>query len=157
MEHFGIVLGTITVLGFLVQQCQKSLTGYLSLYSIPVKAIIFFLDSRYRIYVLIIKIISRYILYIEERLIQMVKEGFPKLHKVLMVGLDISKKHPKEIWIGFELNGYQHKVEFESLPIFCSYYKKYGHCNSECFNLHPHLYKHKEISKEAKGENIIRN
>jgi len=38
----------------------------------------------------------------------------------VLVELDVSKKHPNEIWIGYEVKGYFQKVDFKNLPIFCS-------------------------------------
>ncbi|PKU70228.1 hypothetical protein MA16_Dca011074 [Dendrobium catenatum] len=63
--------------------------------------------------------------------------------------LDVSKKHPSEVWIGYDLNGYFQKVEFENLPIFCSHCKMYGHGFNEYFRLHPHLHKDKAMSKQS--------
>ncbi|KAL0912358.1 hypothetical protein M5K25_018324 [Dendrobium thyrsiflorum] len=70
----------------------------------------------------------------------------PSVARVL-VELDISKKHPDEIWLGSELNGYFQKVDFENLPIFCSHCKMHGQGLKECFRLYPHLRKEKESSK----------
>ncbi|KAL0912359.1 hypothetical protein M5K25_018325 [Dendrobium thyrsiflorum] len=74
----------------------------------------------------------------------------PSVARVL-VELDISKKHPDEIWLGSELNGYFQKVDFENLPIFCSHCKMHGHGLKECFRLYPHLRKEKESSKQVQG------
>ncbi|PKU71121.1 hypothetical protein MA16_Dca020781 [Dendrobium catenatum] len=68
----------------------------------------------------------------------------------VLVELDISKTYPTKIWLGYELNGYFQKVEFEKLLIFCSHCKMHGHSLSECFKLHPHLKKDKEIVRSAK-------
>ncbi|PKU61455.1 hypothetical protein MA16_Dca019691 [Dendrobium catenatum] len=73
----------------------------------------------------------------------------------VLVELDVSKKHPNEIWIGFEFNGYFQKVKFENLPIFCSHFKMYGHDFNECFRLHPHLRKEKDSSKKSKGKDVL--
>ncbi|PKU78243.1 hypothetical protein MA16_Dca018043 [Dendrobium catenatum] len=67
--------------------------------------------------------------------------------------LDVSKKHLSEVWIGFELNGYFQKVEFENLPIFCSHYKMHGHGVNECFRLHPQLHRDKAGSKQSQCNN----
>ncbi|KAH0453577.1 hypothetical protein IEQ34_017901 [Dendrobium chrysotoxum] len=67
----------------------------------------------------------------------------------------VSKKYPNEIWIGSEANGYQQKVEFENFPSFCSLYKMHGLCNSECFNLHPHVHNNKDMGKVSKEKNAL--
>ncbi|KAL0911842.1 hypothetical protein M5K25_017767 [Dendrobium thyrsiflorum] len=77
----------------------------------------------------------------------------PSVARVL-VELDILKKHPDEIWLGSELNGYFQKVEFENLPIFYSHCKMHGHGIKECFRLHPHLRK-EESSKQVQGRDLI--
>ncbi|KAL0913034.1 hypothetical protein M5K25_016464 [Dendrobium thyrsiflorum] len=73
----------------------------------------------------------------------------PSVARVL-VEVDVSKKYPKEIWIGSELNGYYQKVELENLPIFCSHCKMHGHIVAECYALHPNLRKTKQnVSSEG--------
>ncbi|PKU73466.1 hypothetical protein MA16_Dca024991 [Dendrobium catenatum] len=57
----------------------------------------------------------------------------------VLVELDVYKKHPLEIWIGYEVKGYFQKVEFENLSIFCSFCKMNGHSINECFRKHPNL------------------
>ncbi|KAL0911955.1 hypothetical protein M5K25_017894 [Dendrobium thyrsiflorum] len=63
----------------------------------------------------------------------------------ILVEMEISEKHAKEILTRSKINGYQQKVEFENLPIFCSHCKMHSHNNSECFILHPQLRNHKEM------------
>ncbi|XP_028549339.1 receptor-like protein 43 [Dendrobium catenatum] len=46
----------------------------------------------------------------------------PSVARVL-VELDVSN----EVWIGSEMKGYFQKVEFENLPIFCTFCKMHGH------------------------------
>ncbi|PKU82763.1 hypothetical protein MA16_Dca015160 [Dendrobium catenatum] len=70
----------------------------------------------------------------------------PSVARVL-VELDVTKKHPQEIWLGSEMNGYFQKVEIENLSIFYSHYKMHGHAIKECFRLHPNL------RKEKSGQN----
>ncbi|KAL0907380.1 hypothetical protein M5K25_021787 [Dendrobium thyrsiflorum] len=62
----------------------------------------------------------------------------PSVARVL-VELDVSKKQPKEVWLGSEMNGYFQKVVFENLPSFCAHCKMHGHLMSDCFILHPSL------------------
>ncbi|KAI0511113.1 hypothetical protein KFK09_011736 [Dendrobium nobile] len=76
----------------------------------------------------------------------------PSVARVL-VELDVTKKHPHEIWLGSEMNGYFQKVEIEYLPIFCSHCKKHGHEINECFRLHPNLRKDKSLPKV--NENVV--
>ncbi|XP_020695165.1 uncharacterized protein LOC110108744 [Dendrobium catenatum] len=80
----------------------------------------------------------------------------PSIARVL-VELDVSKKHPGEVWLGFELNGYFQKVEFENLLIFRSHCKMHGLGFKDCFRLHPHLRKEKYVPKQsqAKDDNEI--
>ncbi|KAL0928315.1 hypothetical protein M5K25_000189 [Dendrobium thyrsiflorum] len=79
----------------------------------------------------------------------------PSVTRVL-VEMDISRKHPKEVWIGSELNGYQQKVELENFPVFCGFCKMHGHANSECLKLHPHLRKLKETQEDGQGsKNVV--
>ncbi|PKU63149.1 hypothetical protein MA16_Dca022817 [Dendrobium catenatum] len=70
----------------------------------------------------------------------------PSVARVL-VELDVTKKHPQEIWLGSEMNGYFQKVEIENLHVFCSRCKMHGHAIKECFRLHPNL------RKERNGQN----
>ncbi|KAL0926031.1 hypothetical protein M5K25_004412 [Dendrobium thyrsiflorum] len=75
----------------------------------------------------------------------------PSVARVL-VELDVTKKHPREIWLGSKLNGYFQKAELENLPNLCGHYKMHGHLMSECFVLHPALRKQKgndKISEET--------
>ncbi|KAI0497960.1 hypothetical protein KFK09_021201 [Dendrobium nobile] len=64
----------------------------------------------------------------------------PSVARVL-VEVDISKKHPKEVWVGSKAFGYMQKVEFEKVSDFCSHCKIHGHAMSDCFRLHPELKK----------------
>lgn len=59
----------------------------------------------------------------------------------VLVEVDISKKHAKEIWVGSKHFGYMQKVDFEKVSEFCSHCKMHGHGLSECFKLHPELKK----------------
>ncbi|KAL0912446.1 hypothetical protein M5K25_018419 [Dendrobium thyrsiflorum] len=68
----------------------------------------------------------------------------------VLVELDVSKKHPKEICLGSELNEYFQEVEFENLPIFCNHYKRQGHGVVECFILHPMLRQKKDDVSESR-------
>ncbi|PKU70799.1 hypothetical protein MA16_Dca012552 [Dendrobium catenatum] len=64
----------------------------------------------------------------------------PSVARVL-VEVDISKKHVKEIWVGSKAYGYLQKVEFEKVSDFCHHCKIHDHAVSECFKLHPVLKK----------------
>ncbi|XP_020697339.1 uncharacterized protein LOC110110284 [Dendrobium catenatum] len=64
----------------------------------------------------------------------------PSVARVL-VEVDISKKHPKEVWVGSKSYGYMQKAEFEKVPEFCNHYKMHGHAVAECFKLNPDLKK----------------
>ncbi|XP_020690945.1 uncharacterized protein LOC110105688, partial [Dendrobium catenatum] len=76
----------------------------------------------------------------------------------ILVELDVTKKHPKEIWLGSENNGYFQKVEIENLPIFCSHCRMHGHGINECFRLHPNLRKEKVVPNVKAGkENEVTN
>ncbi|PKU80185.1 hypothetical protein MA16_Dca011930 [Dendrobium catenatum] len=80
----------------------------------------------------------------------------------ILVEVDISKKHPKEVWVGSKAFGYLQKVEFEKTPDFCQNCKIHGHSVNECFKLHPHLKKivvqNKEgIVSEENQEEILSN
>ncbi|KAI0519722.1 hypothetical protein KFK09_007181 [Dendrobium nobile] len=82
----------------------------------------------------------------------------PSVARVL-VELDVTKKHPQEIWLGSEMNGYFQKVEIENSPIFCSHCKMHGHAIKECFRLHPNLRKEKSVHNEngkmvSKGDDV---
>ncbi|KAH0465721.1 hypothetical protein IEQ34_005824 [Dendrobium chrysotoxum] len=70
------------------------------------------------------------------------------------VELDISKKYPKGIWVGFESLGYIQKVELENILFFCNHYKIHDHATNECFILHPKL--RKEKAKDI-GNNMLLN
>ncbi|PKU83643.1 hypothetical protein MA16_Dca020860 [Dendrobium catenatum] len=76
----------------------------------------------------------------------------PSMARVL-VELDVTKKHPQEIWLGSKMNGYFQKVEIENLPIFCSHCKMHGHGLKECFRLHPNL-RNGKIGQNDKGKLI---
>ncbi|KAL0923443.1 hypothetical protein M5K25_007500 [Dendrobium thyrsiflorum] len=80
----------------------------------------------------------------------------PSVARVL-VELDVTKKHPREVWLGSEFNGYFQRVEFENLPIFCVHCKMHGHSMVECFILHPSLRKHKENVQSSEGINVVAN
>ncbi|PKU82306.1 hypothetical protein MA16_Dca019577 [Dendrobium catenatum] len=64
----------------------------------------------------------------------------PSVARVL-VEVDISKKHPKEVWVGSKAFGYLQKAEFEKIPDFCTHCKVHGHANVDCFKLHPEFKK----------------
>ncbi|PKU59624.1 hypothetical protein MA16_Dca027806 [Dendrobium catenatum] len=64
----------------------------------------------------------------------------PSVARVL-VEVDISKKHPKEVWVGSKAFSYMQKIEFEKVSDFCSLCKIHGHAMSDCFRLHPELKK----------------
>ncbi|KAI0504039.1 hypothetical protein KFK09_014986 [Dendrobium nobile] len=64
----------------------------------------------------------------------------PSVARVL-VEVDISKKHPKEVWVGSKAFGYLQKAEFEKIPEFCTHCKVHGHANVDCFKLHPEFKK----------------
>ncbi|XP_020686398.1 uncharacterized protein LOC110102406 [Dendrobium catenatum] len=59
----------------------------------------------------------------------------------VLVEVDISKKHPKEIWDGSKASGYLQKAEFEEVPDFYSHCKIHGHAQNDCFKLHSDLKK----------------
>ncbi|KAI0516335.1 hypothetical protein KFK09_009007 [Dendrobium nobile] len=59
----------------------------------------------------------------------------------ILVEVDITKKHAKEVWVGSKALGYLQKVEFEKIPDFCTHCKAHGHSIAECFKLHPELKK----------------
>ncbi|KAI0511114.1 hypothetical protein KFK09_011737 [Dendrobium nobile] len=67
----------------------------------------------------------------------------PSVARVL-VEIDITKKHPKEIWIGSDKCGYLQKVDYEKVLDFCLHCKIHGHAIQECFVAHPHLKKQSE-------------
>ncbi|KAL0912896.1 hypothetical protein M5K25_016310 [Dendrobium thyrsiflorum] len=62
----------------------------------------------------------------------------PSIARVL-VEVDITKKHAKEVWVGWKSYGYLQKVEFKNIPDFCSHCKMHGHASTVCFKLHPDL------------------
>ncbi|XP_020702189.1 uncharacterized protein LOC110113827 [Dendrobium catenatum] len=64
----------------------------------------------------------------------------PSVARVL-VEVDISKKHPKEVWVGSKAYGYMQKAEFEKFPEFCNHCKMHGHAVADCFKLNPDLKK----------------
>ncbi|KAL0910027.1 hypothetical protein M5K25_020954 [Dendrobium thyrsiflorum] len=80
----------------------------------------------------------------------------PSVARVL-VELDVTKKHRREVWIGSEINGYFQRVEFENLPIFYVHYKMHGHSMSECFILHPSLRKQKGNVQNSEVVNAVSN
>ncbi|XP_028550231.1 uncharacterized protein LOC114579536 [Dendrobium catenatum] len=49
----------------------------------------------------------------------------------ILVEVDITKKHAKEIWIGSKAFGYHQKVEFEKVPDFCNHCKTHGYAAAE--------------------------
>ncbi|KAL0918751.1 hypothetical protein M5K25_010782 [Dendrobium thyrsiflorum] len=55
----------------------------------------------------------------------------------ILVEVDITKKHAKEVWVGSKSFGYLQKVEFEKVPDFFSHCKIHGHDVTDCFILHP--------------------
>ncbi|PKU83169.1 hypothetical protein MA16_Dca007827 [Dendrobium catenatum] len=71
----------------------------------------------------------------------------PSIAKVL-VELDVSKKYPSKIWIGYEVKGYFQKVDFENFLIFCSFCKMHGHGVNDCFRKHPNLHTAKNSVKQ---------
>ncbi|KAI0504096.1 hypothetical protein KFK09_015043 [Dendrobium nobile] len=64
----------------------------------------------------------------------------PSVARVL-VEVDISRIHPKEVWVGSKAYGYMQKAEFEKVPEFCNHCKIHGHAVSDCFKLNPELKK----------------
>ncbi|KAI0492030.1 hypothetical protein KFK09_026295 [Dendrobium nobile] len=72
----------------------------------------------------------------------------PSVARVL-VEVDITVKHAKEVWVGSKSFGYLQKVEFEKVPDFCSHCKAHGHAISDCFKLHPEL---KKASNNSTGK-----
>ncbi|PKU85020.1 hypothetical protein MA16_Dca017189 [Dendrobium catenatum] len=73
----------------------------------------------------------------------------------VLVEVDISKKHPKEVWVGSKAFGYLQKVEFEKVSEFCSHCKIHGHAMSDCFRLHPELKKKSSIQVNDKADSPI--
>ncbi|PKU71422.1 hypothetical protein MA16_Dca004264 [Dendrobium catenatum] len=71
----------------------------------------------------------------------------PSMERVL-VEVDISKKHPKEVWVGSKEFGYLQNVEFEKVSYFCSHCKIHGHAISDCYKLHPELKKSVKYTDE---------
>ncbi|KAL0928209.1 hypothetical protein M5K25_000081 [Dendrobium thyrsiflorum] len=74
----------------------------------------------------------------------------PSVARVL-VEVDITKKHAKEVWVGSKAYGYLQKVEFENIPNFCSHCKMHGHASTVCFKLHPGL---KNAPKPTEEEDV---
>ncbi|KAL0907506.1 hypothetical protein M5K25_021921 [Dendrobium thyrsiflorum] len=74
----------------------------------------------------------------------------PSVARVL-VEVDITKKHAKEVWVGSKAYGYLQKVEFENIPDFCSHCKMHGHASTVCFKLHPGL---KNAPKPTEEEDV---
>ncbi|KAI0493588.1 hypothetical protein KFK09_023707 [Dendrobium nobile] len=72
----------------------------------------------------------------------------PSVARVL-VEVDITKKHAKEVWVSSKAFGYLQKVEFEKVLDFCNHCKSHGHAISECFKLHPEL---KKVSNNSTGK-----
>ncbi|KAI0524341.1 hypothetical protein KFK09_003708 [Dendrobium nobile] len=64
----------------------------------------------------------------------------PSVARVL-VEVDISRNHPKEVWVGSKAYGYMQKAEFEKVPEFCNHCKIHGHAVFDCFKLNPELKK----------------
>ncbi|XP_020705083.2 uncharacterized protein LOC110115999, partial [Dendrobium catenatum] len=64
----------------------------------------------------------------------------PSVARVL-VEVDISKKHSKEVWVGSKAYGYLQKVELEKVSEFCNHCKMHGHAQVDCFKLNPELKK----------------
>ncbi|KAL0919118.1 hypothetical protein M5K25_011193 [Dendrobium thyrsiflorum] len=77
----------------------------------------------------------------------------PSVARVL-VEVDITKKHAKEVWLGSKALGYMQKVEFEKVPDFCSNCKMHGHHLSECFNLNPSL-RQKTAASNTNGNPVL--
>ncbi|PKU80847.1 hypothetical protein MA16_Dca009258 [Dendrobium catenatum] len=71
----------------------------------------------------------------------------------VLVEVDISKNHAKEIWVGSKAYGYLQKVEFEKVSDFCHHCKMHGHVVSECFKLHHDLKKQPYASLD-KGKKL---
>ncbi|KAH0465924.1 hypothetical protein IEQ34_006027 [Dendrobium chrysotoxum] len=57
--------------------------------------------------------------------------------------------------MGLEKFGYLQKGEFENFPIVRNHYRMHGHSIMECFILHQHLQKQKELVKESKGNDMV--
>ncbi|KAL0906074.1 hypothetical protein M5K25_024536 [Dendrobium thyrsiflorum] len=74
----------------------------------------------------------------------------PSVARVL-VEVDITKKHAKEVWVGSKAYGYLQKVDFENIPDFCSHCKMHGHASTVCFKLHPGL---KKAPKPTEEEDV---
>ncbi|KAL0904830.1 hypothetical protein M5K25_026985 [Dendrobium thyrsiflorum] len=74
----------------------------------------------------------------------------PSVARVL-VEVDITKKHAKEVWVGSKAYGYLQKVDFENIPDFCSHCKMHGHASTVCFKLHPGL---KNAPKPTEEEDV---
>ncbi|KAI0495921.1 hypothetical protein KFK09_022228 [Dendrobium nobile] len=77
----------------------------------------------------------------------------PSVARVL-VEVDISKKHPKEVWVGSKAYGYMQKAEFERVPEFCNHCKMHGHAVTECFKLNPDLKKNVVQSSGGPGSTV---
>ncbi|XP_028551955.1 uncharacterized protein LOC110104437 [Dendrobium catenatum] len=56
----------------------------------------------------------------------------------VLVDLDITKRYPDQVWLGFETLGYAQNVEMEVSPLYCGHYKALGHSKADCIVLHPH-------------------
>ncbi|KAI0529147.1 hypothetical protein KFK09_001694 [Dendrobium nobile] len=69
----------------------------------------------------------------------------------ILVELDITKKHQKEVWIGSKKTGYLQKVEFKNVHDFCLHCKIHGHAISDCFVAHPQLKKYSKVTKSIVG------
>ncbi|KAI0502013.1 hypothetical protein KFK09_016958 [Dendrobium nobile] len=78
----------------------------------------------------------------------------PSVARVL-VEVDISKKHPKEVWVGSKAYGYMQKAEFERVPEFCNHCKMHDHAVTECFKLNPDL--KKNVVQSSRGPGSIVN
>ncbi|KAL0904564.1 hypothetical protein M5K25_026691 [Dendrobium thyrsiflorum] len=79
----------------------------------------------------------------------------PSVARVL-VEIDITKNHTKEIWVGSKAFGYLQKVEFENFPEFCSHCKMHGHALQHCFKLHPNLKRssNSSVQESTEKENV---
>ncbi|PKU67532.1 hypothetical protein MA16_Dca022886 [Dendrobium catenatum] len=72
----------------------------------------------------------------------------------VLVEVDISKKHPKEVWVGSKAYGYLQKAEFEKIPDFCTHCKIHGHANMDCFKIHPELKKSENYDSVRPGSAV---
>ncbi|KAI0529358.1 hypothetical protein KFK09_001906 [Dendrobium nobile] len=75
----------------------------------------------------------------------------------VLVEVDITKKHAKEVWVGSKAFGYLQKVEFGKVPDFCNHCKAHNHALSKCFKLHPELKKISSNSNGMRGNSVTSN